>query len=118
MILAEHTKDAKFYSLVHSVLAAERQRDLNERRGGRRHAYRCLQLIAPAGEGRLPDKSEFRQVQCFDLSSSGLSYLTTELPASDRLIVVLGLEPFICLVAEVVRSEKVAHEGQSMYRVA
>src|SRR5437588_12611092 len=100
MILAEHTKDAKFYSLVHSVLEAERQRDLNERRGGRRHAYRCLQLIAPAGEGRLPDKSEFRQVQCFDLSSSGLLYLRREVPECGGLVAVLGLEPVLCLVAE------------------
>ena len=118
MILSEHTKDAKFYSLVHSVLESERRRDLADRRGGRRHAYRCLQLIAPAHEARLPDKSEFRQVQCVDLSSSGFAYLATEEPPSDRLIVVLGLEPFICLLADVVRQEEVVHEGQRMHRVA
>jgi hypothetical protein len=118
MILAEHTKDAKFYSLVHSVLEAERRRDLDERRGGRRHPYRCLQLIAPAREARLPNKSEFRQVQCVDLSSSGLSYLSTEIPPSDRLIVVLRLDPFMCLLAEVVRHEELVHEGQMMHRVA
>jgi hypothetical protein len=118
MILAEHTKDAKFYSLVHSVLESERRRDLDERRGGRRHAYRCLQLIAPAHEARMPDQSEFRQVQCVDLSSNGFAYLATEEPPSDRLIVVLGVEPFICLLADVVRREEVVHEGQRMHRVA
>src|SRR5438128_939607 len=117
MILAEHTKDAKFYSLVHAVLEAERRRDLNERRDGRRHPYRCMQLIAPAC-GHLPDKSEFRQVQCVDLSPNGVSFLAAELPLANRLIVVLGLEPFICLLAEVVRREATTHEGRSMFRVA
>ena len=63
-------------------------------------------------------RKEFRQVQCVDLSSNGFAYLATEEPPSDRLIVVLGLEPFICLSADVVRREEVAHQGQRMHRVA
>jgi hypothetical protein len=118
MILAEHTKDAKFYSLVHTVLEAERRRELCERRGGRRHPYRCLQLIAPFGEGQLPDKSQFRQVQCVDLSANGFSYLAVEAPTSERLIVMLSLDPFICLLAQVVRCEIRTQDEGILYRVA
>jgi hypothetical protein len=118
MILAEHTKDAKFYSLVHSVLEAERRRENDERRGGRRHSYRCLQLIAPFFDGRLPDKSQFRQVQCVDLSANGFSYVAAEAPSCDRLIVMLSLDPFICLLANVVRCELRHQEQAIIYRVA
>ncbi len=118
MILAEHAKDAKFYSLVHTVLEAERRRDLDERRGGRRHPYRCTQLIAPFVEGRLPDKSQFRQVQCVDLSANGFSYLAAEAPANERLIITLSLDPFICLLAQVVRCELRTQELGVVYRVA
>ena len=117
MILAEHAKDAKFYSLVHTVLEAERRRDLDERRGGPRHPYRCLQLIAPFIDGRLPDKSQFRQVQCVDLLANGFSYLAAEAPSSERLIVVLSLDPLICLVAHVVRCELRTHDDATLYRV-
>src|SRR6266446_5319314 len=75
----DDAEDVTFFALVHSVLEAERRRDLTERRNGRRHAYRCLQRVAPIRDGQLPEPAEFRPVQCVDLSAHGFSYLTHEL---------------------------------------
>jgi hypothetical protein len=117
MIIRE-TTDATLFSLVHGVLEAERQREAKERREGRRHSYRCLQLIAPLRDGELPDQSMFQPMQCVDLSAGGLAYLTPELPDSQQLIVALGTVPFLFLTAQIVRHERVVREGQATYRVA
>jgi hypothetical protein len=106
------------YSAIHQVLEAERASDAAERRVGRRHSYRCIQLIAPILDGRLPHQSQFQPVQCDDLSCSGLAYLSEEPAESEQLIVALGVVPFMFIKAEVVRYDQVVRGGRAMFRVA
>jgi hypothetical protein len=115
---SDDTEDATFFALVHSVLEAERQRDLTERRNGRRHAYRCRQRVAPIRDGQFPQPAEFRPVQCVDLSAHGFSYRSDELPAGRQVVVILEAEQSIWLTAEVVRHEPVTIGGRSAFRIA
>lgn len=110
--------DANLYAAIHQVLEAERASDGSERRHGRRHAYRCVQLIAPILDGRLPNQSQFRHVQCDDLSGGGLAYLSDEPAESDELIVVLGVVPFVFVKTQVVRQEQISRDGRSLFRIA
>ena len=110
--------DANLYAAIHQVLEAERAAEGSERRQGQRHAYRCLQLIAPIVGGRLPNQSEFRHVQCDDLSCGGLAYLSDEPAESDELIVALGVVPFVFIKTQVVRQEQIVRGGQSLFRIA
>jgi len=110
--------DVTLYGLVHGVLQAERARDNAERRDGRRHSYRCTQLIAPLQEGLPPGELQFRPVQCVDLSAAGLSYLSDEPPPGSALVVALGNEQPICLSAQVIRQERIVHESRFVHRVA
>jgi hypothetical protein len=114
----DDTEDATFFALVHSVLEAEENRALTERRNGRRHAYRCLQRVAPMCDGELPEPADFRSVRCVDLSPHGFSYLSSELPSSRQVVVVLEAEQSIWLTAEVVRHEPVTIAGRSAFRIA
>jgi hypothetical protein len=117
MAFTEQTRDATFYSLVHAVLKAERDRVLNDRRQQSRHSFQCLQLVAPFTDGQSPDRSTFRSVQCVDLSAEGFSYLSAERPPSQRLMVVFSLNPLICLVADVVNCEPREDGDAVIYRV-
>jgi hypothetical protein len=110
--------DVSLYGLVHEILEVERARDVAERRDGRRHPYCCFQLIAPMWEDRLPAASQFRLVQCVDLSAAGLLYLDHESPATPKLVVALGTDNPIRLIAEVVREEIVVVDRQRVHRVA
>lgn len=108
--------DATLYSLVHRILEAERERDIKERRVGRRHEYRCIQWVAPFGETSGAEK--FQPVQCIDLSAAGLLYLSDDPPPAAELVVALGGETPIRLHAEVVREQRVVHQGRFRHRVA
>lgn len=110
--------DVTLYGLVHGILAAERARDIAERRAGRRHPYRCTQLIAPLQEDRPLGELQFRPVQCVELSAAGLLYLSDEPPPGNELVVALGNKPLICLLAQVVRQERVVHQSRFLHRVA
>jgi hypothetical protein len=110
--------DVTLYGLVHGILTAERARDDAERRAGRRHSYRCTQLIAPLQDNVPPGQLQFRPVQCVDLSAAGLSYLSDEPAPGIAVVVALGNEPLICLSAEVIRQERIVHESRFLHRVA
>jgi diguanylate cyclase (GGDEF)-like protein len=67
----------------------------SNRRGHSRRPFRTQQLVAPYIDGRMPSPTMFRTVQCFDISSSGFSYLLDEPAAHQALIVALGVPPDI-----------------------
>ncbi len=110
--------DATFFTLVHDVLAVERQRELQCRREGQRSPYQCLQLIAPLHCDLMPAPSQFARVQCVDLSPGGLAYLSDEPPATEQIVVALGTEPVLLLIARVTRHERIFRNGRSKFRVA
>jgi hypothetical protein len=109
--------DAGFFSLVHEVLAAEKQRSSDDRRNEQRHWYDCVQLIAPYTPGRLPAAAEFRHVRCQDLSPGGMSYYDVQLPENPGLLVLLGPSPFIFLTAEVTHHENVQDGDRKEYLI-
>ena len=114
-----HFSDANLYAAIHQVLAAEQASEgSDERRRGQRHSYRCRQLIAPIVGGRLPNQSQFRHVQCDDLSCGGLAYLSDEPAESDEFLVALGVVPFVFIKTQVVRQEPIVRDGQSLFRIA
>jgi hypothetical protein len=102
--------DAGFFSLVHDVLAAEKEH-ASDRRDELRQAYECLQLIAPYEEGRLPAASEFHRVRCQDLSPGGMSYIDGQPPAHRNMLVLLGPAPFIFLTAEIAHHSEIQTEA-------
>jgi hypothetical protein len=73
-----------------------------ERRDKRRFRYNRVQYISftrPEDGRRVTD---FQAVQCYDLSTGGLSYFTDRLPPTTTLVVLLGSAPdFTYLRAEV-----------------
>ncbi len=109
--------DAGFYSLVHEVLQAEKDRGGENRRGEDRRTFDCVQLIAPYREGRLPDAAEFRQVRCQDLSPGGFSYLDRDPPEHHQVIVALGRAPFIFVTAKVAHHVPVLRGERTEYLI-
>jgi hypothetical protein len=62
----------------------------DDRRVSPRRPHRVFQWIAPCIEGRLPDQSMFYQVQCIDISRTGIAFYTYEPLPSDEVIIAIG----------------------------
>jgi hypothetical protein len=118
--------DAGFYELVHELIEAERTRigdspslggrEKNHRRSNRR-PFKCLQLLAPFRDGRLPSQAEFCPVLCGDLSSGGFSFLVERRVDYQQVIVALGQVPFRFFTATVVNQTRTRTHQQPMIRV-
>lgn len=103
MSLALHDNPSAF-SELHRLLAKPEPAANNtahERRNERRYPFCRVQLLAPCIGNRMPASSDFRQVQCRDLSPRGFSYVTQQPPDFEYLIVALGDLPFTFFLAEV-----------------
>jgi len=61
-----------------------------DRRVSPRRPHRVFQWIAPCIDGRLPDQSMFYQVQCIDISKTGIGFLIYEPLPSDEVIIAIG----------------------------
>ena len=62
----------------------------DDRRVSPRRPHRVFQWIAPCIDGQLPDQSMFYQVQCIDISRTGISFYTYEPLPSDDVIIAIG----------------------------
>jgi hypothetical protein len=105
-------KDQRFYAMVHQVLAANEQSNLGgDRRRAARHRYPCLQWLAPYREDALPDAHEFIHVQCQDISPGGFAFHdeadTQNWQASPQVVVALGVDQPLLMIAEIVRRRPV-----------
>jgi hypothetical protein len=89
-----------------------------ERRGSKRTSFAKTQLIAPyQGNGR-PDKSLFSEVECHDISASGFSFITPELPKFDSLVLVLGSAPNMTyMTADITNRVQMTRDEETLYRV-
>jgi len=89
-----------------------------ERRTRPRRSYPYRQKIAPITDGKLPNLDQFRSFQCHDIAAGGFSFICTAPPASDTLVVELGVPPklsyLIAQIAHVTRTEK---DGQRQFIV-
>ena len=85
------------------------QTDGQERRSCPRFPFSAIQTIAPCDGIQFPPRNTFSQVQCYDISRRGISFLWSA-PA-DFQYVIVKLSPMpdpIYLVAQVKRCEPVA----------
>jgi hypothetical protein len=114
----QSASDAGFFSLVHDVLEAEKTRTPEDRRQGNRQAFHCVQLIAPYQPGHLPTATEFRHVQCQDISPGGMAYYDDEAPQpKQQLLVMLGVPPFTIVTAEVAHFKQVFLDNRPEYLI-
>jgi hypothetical protein len=84
--------------------AAQRQeKHFAEQRRARRHSYTCRQLVAPFDGVRPPLQDEFDWAMFNDVSETGVSFLSSSVPATKKLVVAIGPAPFSFLIVDVVR---------------
>ena len=62
----------------------------DDRRISPRRPHRVFQWIAPCINGRLPEQTMFYQVQCIDISRTGISFFSYEPLPSDEVIIAIG----------------------------
>lgn len=90
----------------------------DERRMSFRRPFTFRQHIAPYHGGSLPGKASFRVVECQDISSTGFSFLSTQLPDFDSLVVALGAPPRLTyLQAHIVNRFPVNDGSMPLYRI-
>lgn len=100
-----------FKRLGHLPLGA-----LVERRRHPRRSFPYKQRIAPVVDGKLPDRRAFIDVQCKDIAASGFSFLSPTPPASDTVVVALGIPPKVTyLIARVIHVTRVDHDEQRKF---
>ncbi|HUT09098.1 MAG TPA: GAF domain-containing protein [Thermoguttaceae bacterium] len=90
----------------------------SERRTRPRRSYPYRQKIAPIMEGNLPDLDRFEGIQCNDIAAGGFSFVCAAPPASDTLVVELGVPPKLSyLIAQVAHVTRVENDGQRQFIV-
>lgn len=72
---------------------AVEQDGFRNRRESRRRSFQFRQQVAPYQGGMLPGKASFREVECQDISATGFSFLCSQLPDFDAVVVALGVSP-------------------------
>jgi hypothetical protein len=89
-----------------------------DRRATPRRSHPFLQRIAPIVNGRIPCKSEFRQVPFHDISSRGVAFLLWCPPDFPQAVVELGRGCKLAhLAVEVVHVQEIRDQGESTYLV-
>jgi hypothetical protein len=88
------------------------------RRDSPRVAYAHLQWVAPSVDGTAPERGEFQEVCCRDISTSGFSYFAEAAPKHKHVIVALGAASLLKgVVAEIVHVSSIVHDGTKMYAI-
>jgi hypothetical protein len=95
--------DPALHEAVEACLQAPAS-DGKERRASQRFAYSAVQEVAACDGAQLPTSEMFRQVQCYDLSRIGMSFIWPHVPKFAQVFIRLAA-PYrtICVVARVVR---------------
>ncbi len=96
---------AGFFGLVHDLLEADKRRSRS-----------CTnQLIAPFDDGRLPSAQEFRPVRCQSLSLEGMDYFDEQPPMNERIILMLGANRPVFLIAAILHHTRVPSKDGTEY---
>lgn len=89
-----------------------------DRRRAMRRPFNFRQCVAPYRGGELPSKAVFREVSCQDISSTGFSFLSPQLPDFDSLVVALGVSPNLTyMTANIVGRFQVDDSPAPLYRI-
>lgn len=84
--------DADFFAMVHRLIGPREDDPGTERRTNNRRPFRAVQWVAPSRPGQAPTARDFVEVECFDLSTSGIAYYADEPPSTPHLVFGLGTE--------------------------
>lgn len=88
------------------------------RRKSPRRPFQYRQQVAPYHGGTLPGKASFREVECQDISSTGFSFLSSQLPDFDSIVVALGVAPQqVHIWAHIVSRSPVDDGPAPLYRI-
>jgi PAS domain S-box-containing protein len=89
-----------------------------ERRDKPRRNFPYIQLIAPIKDGKLPQRSAFREIRCRDIAAGGFSFLTPEQPADKELVVAFGVGTNLTfLTARIVHRAEQIKDGKKLYLI-
>lgn len=81
--------DASFYRLIHAI-SPQSDDSASDRRSRERHSFPTVQMLAPYIGDRLPERHEFREIHCQNISTSGLAYIADEPPQYNRVVIALS----------------------------
>jgi len=89
-----------------------------ELRAAPRRAFEYRQRIAPMFGRTMPSQKKFFEVQCKDISASGIGFYMDRSPDFHTLVVELGSPPKErYFLAQVARVAKVQRDGKKQYLV-
>lgn len=110
--------ESSFFELVHQMMTPPENGDASDRRIKRRNNFPAVQLVAPYLGDQLPTREQLAEVQCRDLSTTGLSYFAPQPPGSDRVVVALATAfSVVYLSAAVAHCSSVGTSDKPMYLV-
>lgn len=102
-------------ALPFQPLGAKAGKDL---RASLRRSYQYRQKIAPLSGQRVPGQAEFFEVDCRDISASGIAFFMDAPPKFENLVVALGRPPVQShFTARVVRVVPTTKDGRQVYLV-
>jgi hypothetical protein len=100
------------------VAPARCEPERKEMRTSPRRFFQYRQMIAPMLGDEMPSREDFFEVDCCDISASGLSFYLDQVPKFEKLIIALGKPPAAThCAAEVVRYVEKVRQGQRQYLV-
>lgn len=108
------------YSVAPAPVAAEPDvlPSGGNRRNAARRSFEFMQQVAPYHGGMLPGKASFREVECVDISATGFSFLSSQLPDFDSVVVALGVAPRqVHVWAQIVNRFQVDDGAAPLYRI-
>jgi hypothetical protein len=90
----------------------------DDRRAALRRGFPHKQFVAPYHGGCLPSRVSFREVMCRDISATGFSFLSSQIPDFEALVVALGVAPNLTyMTARVVNRVQIADHPAPLYRI-
>jgi hypothetical protein len=90
----------------------------SDRRTSLRQFFEFRQNVAPYFGGMLPGKASFREVECHDISSTGFSFLSSQLPDFEAIVVALGVAPhLVYLQAQIVNRFQIEDGPAPLFRI-
>lgn len=110
MIPVPTRDDAAYMRLVHELLQLPTEPSDNRRSS--RQPFPTQQSVAPFSGFGWPGPADFERVRCFDLSTTGFSFLRNEPFPERQLVVALGSAPDVVhLTAEVMHETSLVLVG-------
>jgi hypothetical protein len=98
--------------------AAEAKVRGSDRRVSLRLRFPHKQYVAPYHGGCLPSRVSFKEVACQDISATGFSFLSSQPPDFESLVVALGVAPNLTyMTARVVNRIRIADDPAPLYRI-